>query len=79
MIVRSVCRYCKGTGDWRGEYGKKMFDYRAKVNYCLHCDGTGILAEEKNCCKYCGEPCNGYFCDSCGNAFEREREMEVVE
>lgn len=74
------CRYCHGTGDYRGLYGVGKPDYRSEENKCLHCDGTG---DDKtiyhNTCKYCLEPCNGYACESCLKEFERDREEEIVE
>ena len=79
MLVTRFCRACQGTGDWRGTYAKDKPDFRAKINYCLHCNGTGLEKKEMNVCKYCGEPCTGYFCNSCGKDFERERVMEVEE
>ena len=79
MLVTKSCRYCHGTGDYRGLYGQGKPDFKSKENICYHCDGTGYETREMNKCKYCGEPCMGYFCESCGNAFEAEREMEVEE
>lgn len=77
MLVIKYCTACQGTGDWRGNYAKNKPDFRAKINNCLHCNGTGLEKKEMNVCKYCGEPCTGYACNSCENEFERERETEV--
>ena len=76
MLVTKFCKACNGTGDWRGEYAKNKPDFRAKIHKCLHCDGTGLVKQEMNVCKYCGEPCTGYACNSCEKEFERERETE---
>lgn len=71
MIKFTGCKYCKGTGDWRGLYGKSKPDYKADGYKCLHCDGTGndktVL---DGTCKYCLEPCSGYACESCLKEFE---------
>lgn len=67
MLVTKPCKACGQTG--------KMFDIRTMKNEkCLHCNGTGIKTKEMNSCKYCGKPCYGYFCDSCGKEFEKEAE-----
>ena len=80
MIVYNGCKYCHGTGDWRGLYGKTKPDYRSEENKCLHCDGTG---DDKtvyhNKCKYCDEPCNGYACERCLQTFESEKDFDVIE
>lgn len=74
-ILFKGCRYCHGTGDYRGLYGVDKPDYRSEKNKCYHCDGTGDdKTVYNNTCKYCLEPCNGYACESCLKVFEAERE-----
>ena len=70
MLVTRPCKFCNQTGKVH-----KLFTANEMVN-CLHCNGTGMETKEMNACKYCGQPCFGYFCDSCGNMFEAERECE---
>ena len=74
--IKIKCNYCKGTGDWRGEYGKKMFDFKSSLNKCLHCNGTGLEEKKMNECKYCGQPCTGYACNGCLGAFEIQKAQE---
>lgn len=55
----------------------KMFDIRTnRYEKCLHCNGTGIKSvSTENRCKYCGKPIEtGYFCESCGKAFNEYQE-----
>ena len=79
-IITNPCRYCQGTGDWRGKVGAKYADFKSQENKCYHCNGTGDLTESfTNNCKYCGEPCNGYCCESCYNEFEESSSYEVEE
>lgn len=78
MINFTGCKYCHGTGDWRGLYGKTKPDYRSEENKCLHCDGTGgDKTVYHNTCKYCLQPCSGYACESCLRTFEKE--VDVIE
>ena len=73
MTNIKTCRYCHGTGDWRGTFGKTKADYRADKNKCLHCNGTGKdQTVYTDVCKYCMEPCNGFACKSCLEEFESE-------
>lgn len=79
-IVEKKCTWCKGTGDWRGLYGVKQVNYKSSDNICLHCKGTGQeKLEYEKLCKYCGEPCNGYCCKSCYDAFEDEKDLSDYE
>ena len=68
-IKRKCC--CGGSG--------LMYDMASqKMEMCLHCKGTGTQVIETECkCKYCGEPIEGgYFCKSCGDAFEATEIMK---
>jgi len=80
MIFTKTCKYCHGTGDWRGEAGKKKPDYRSDKNRCLHCNGQGFTTKEYRLCKYCKEPIeNGYACESCLREFEKAESQEGME
>lgn len=72
-VVEEWCIACKGTGDYRGEYGKNQPDYKSRKNRCLHCKGTGVHKKIfYRLCKYCGEPSYGFCCDNCARDFQEE-------
>ena len=74
------CFFCDGLG---------RIKYLKDGNYhtCNVCNGSGISYlvrykkrnQGKNKCKYCGQNCTGYACQSCLNTFEKENNSEVEE
>ena len=73
IYVDVPCKACGQTG--------KMFDIRTmRMERYLHCEGSGYETKEyASRCKYYGKPCESYFCKSCGDLFESEREYEMEE
>lgn len=71
------CFYCDGKG-------KIKYLEDGKECTCSVCNGSGInflarykkRTQGKNKCKYCGQPCSGYACNSCLESFESEKEVE---
>ena len=76
--IRINCSFCFGKGFYiRPDKSK------AKCNVCYG-SGRDSLAEYKekhkgeSTCKYCGQRCFGYACESCLDTFEKEREDEDI-
>ena len=72
------CFYCRGKGILTGVKGNEYT--------CSVCHGSGInyvarykkLHHGNNECKYCGQPCKGYACESCLDIFEKENDNEDI-
>lgn len=76
MEQDTKCFYCGGKGK------RKLAD--GCICTCSVCKGFGIdfkvihqkKHQGKNKCKYCGRNCTGYACESCLDAFEKEKGIE---